>query len=383
MSTSDPDRLPDPGTDATTDDATTLDGPDSVGSQHDTVEVGASTADPEPDQPAGRKRSRLRRIALGVGVALVVVLAVVAVLAIWPASSSGLMSRPDPTSGYDEALARFDEVTVDEAEGIWEPCRSKLLTHGTATEVVVVLFHGLTNCPEQYDEFAAELFAGGANVLVLRAPHHGAANRAGDGIGSVSNAGGLTAGELRDFADDSVDIAIGLGEEVRVLGLSMGGVLASWVGQERADVDRVVAVAPAMSIPGLPSAVTTAFVNFFDKIPNVDLPGQSKLDHAYAGETTKGLVATFLLARATDRSARARGPAAGEVVVVVNPDDNQVDAGTVTAFAERWGAHDGDVDVVELPFRGLPHDVIDPDQPAGNPSEVYPFLQSLLAGDAP
>ena len=170
---------------------------------------------------------------------------------------------------------------------------------------------------------------------------------------------------------------MGLGDDVHVLGLSMGGVLSNWVAQERADVDRVVAVAPAMSIPGVPRFLTTGFVNFFDKIPPIDLPGESNLDHAYVGESTKGLVATFTLSRAVEKSADRRGPGVDDVTVVLNPDDNQVDFDYVEGFVRSWG-DDGDVALVDLPVRGLPHDVIDPDQPAGDVDTVYPFLLELL-----
>ena len=111
-------------------------------------------------------------------------------------------------------------------------------------------------------------------------------------------------------------------------------------------------------------------------MPGLDLPGESNLDHAYAGESTKGLIATFLLARFVEESAGDRGPAAGEVVVVVNPSDNQVDNGHVSGFASSWGPEG--VPVVTLPDRGLPHDVIDPDQPEGDTDLVYPILLDLL-----
>jgi esterase/lipase len=326
--------------------------------------------------PRRQRRSLSVRILRWTGAVLAAVVALVTVMAVWPASTSGLRAEPEPTTTHDEAVARFAEVTAGEEGSVFEPCESRLLDHGKATDVVVVLFHGLTNCPEQFAEFGSELFEKGANVLILRAPRHGLANAAGDGIGGLSNIDGLTAGELTDFADTAIDIATGLGDDVRVLGLSMGGVLATWTAQERADVDRVVAVAPAMSIPRVPGFLTTGFVNLFDKVPGLDLPGESNLDHAYAGESTKGLVATFLLARFVERSAHDRGPAAADVVVVVNPHDNQVDNGFVTGFASSWGPQG--VPVVTLPDQGLPHDVIDPDQPDGDTDLVYPILVDLL-----
>ncbi len=352
----------------------------------DENEMAGTAGDVEPNQPDGSgeavepagKRALWKRIAIWVAAVLGALVLIVLVMALWPASTSGLGSEPDPTPGYDDAVERFAELTADEPGLVYEPCASVLMDHGEQVEVAVVLFHGLTNCPKQFVEFAESLHADGANVLILRAPRHGIANADGSGIGSLSNIGGLDAAELRDYADDSVDIAVGLGDEVRVLGLSMGGVLAEWTAQHRDDVDRVVPVAPAMSIPGVPGFLTTGFVNLFDKLPDFDLPGESDLDHAYVGESTEGLVATFLLARSVEQSASDQGPAAGDVVVVVNPDDNQVDPDHVTDFAEDWNERSGNVAVVELPAVGLPHDVIDPDQPDSDPDLVYPILLDLL-----
>ncbi|WP_051062725.1 alpha/beta hydrolase [Ilumatobacter nonamiensis] len=335
---------------------------------------------PHPNADDARPTWRTVVSGLGIVAALVVVIVI-----IWPAPTPRLRSQSSPTSTHAEAVARFGEVTGDEAElDVFEPCESQLLTHGERTEVAVVLFHGLTNCPRQFVEFGTMLFDAGANVLIMRAPDHGIANAAGTEIGGVGNVSDLTAEKLRDYADDSVDIAQGLGEEVRVLGLSMGGVIAAWTAQERDDVDRVVAVAPAMTIPGVPASLTRVFRNVFDKLPNVSLPSAgTALDHGYDGETTKGLDATFGLAASVAREAYRSSPAAGEVIVVLNPDDDQVDPDHVSRFANAWAAGGGPVSLYRMPKVGLPHDMIDVAQPAGDPDLVYPILIDLLDGTSP
>lgn len=78
-------------------------------------------------------------------------------------------------------------------------------------------------------------------------------------------------------------------------------------------------------------------------------------------------------------SAYDRGPPAEDVIVVLNPDDDQVDPDHLAAFAERWDDHGETVTLHRLPPVGLPHDVVDPDQPAGDPDLVYPVLLALLA----
>jgi esterase/lipase len=152
----------------------------------------------------------------------------------------------------------------------------------------------------------------------------------------------------------TITAATGLGNEIRVTGLSMGGVLAAWSAQFREEIERVVVVAPALNIPGTPSIATTTFMNLSSRLPNFSLPGRSKLDHAYAGESTRGLVAMFTLGRATQESTHQRGPAATEVVVVINPDDDQVDASEVKGFADRWARQEGQVDIAYSQLSGCP-----------------------------
>jgi alpha-beta hydrolase superfamily lysophospholipase len=113
---------------------------------------------------------------------------------------------------------------------------------------------------------AEALHQQGANVVVLRAPGHGRATADGSEIAGAPHS--LTAHQLADYADDSIDIAVGLGDQVRVHGLSMGGVVSLWVAQHRPEVERVVAMAPAFEIPGVPNAVTTAFTNLFSRTPS-------------------------------------------------------------------------------------------------------------------
>ena len=340
-------------------------------------EADEATGTPAEAPSRGRGRRIGRWVLIGLGIVLTVALLAMLI----PVSSSNLDARPEPTGSYDDAIARLEEiVTAEDDLDLFEPCRSKLLDHGERAARAVVLFHGLTNCPEQFDEFAQEVYDTGANVLVLRAPRHGLANAQGDGVGGVGKVGSLSAQELRDFADDAVDIGAGLGDDVDVLGLSMGGVLALWAGEFRDDVDRVVAVAPAVSIPRVPHFLTTVFVNVGNRLPSLSLgsPGV-KLDHAYAGESTGALAAMFLLARAVGNEVPGSTAAAREVTVVLNPGDNQVDNGEVKDLVGRWSDADGTVDVVEFAATGLPHDVIDPGQPAGDVDTVYPILLSLLA----
>jgi esterase/lipase len=328
--------------------------------------------------------SRRRRSKLGIaarlgGALLAILIAVLAVLALVPSSTDGFWSQPNPAADYRQAVSRFKKVRAAERKRVYEPCKSRLLEHGEQTEVAVVLVHGLTNCPRQFLELAERIHSTGANVLVLRAPRHGRADGSGEAIGGVGSVGDLTPDELRNYADDSVDIAAGLGEEVRVLGLSMGGAVATWIAQNRDDVDRVVAVAPALTLPKMPGVVDYAFVNLFNRLPNISLPGSTPLTHAYDGESTRALAAMYKLGKAVRQAADTVPARAGSIVVVTNANDNQVDNGDILALADSWQELGAEVRTHEFPKRlGLPHDVIDVQQPEGNPDRVYPVLLGLL-----
>jgi carboxylesterase len=310
--------------------------------------------------------------ALGFGLLLLV-------LALIPAGTSGLGPGPDPATSYDEAVERFDVYAAQEG-AVFEPCASRLLTYGEQTEAAVVLIHGLTNCPRQFVELGDALHARGANVLILRVPYHGLAGEDGTTIGGVGNVGGIRAEDLRDYADAAVDIAEGLGEDVRVLGLSAGGVMTAWIAQNR-DVDRAVVIAPAISLPGgMPDFLDSGFRNVFSRFPNVSLPSGGKLDHAYTGESTRALAEMYVLAKAVQDQAAERPPAAGSIAVVTNANDDQVDNDDVRRLlVDAWRSSGEQIETFEFPKDlGLRHDLIDVGQPDQKTELVYPRLIGLL-----
>src|SRR5205823_11845842 len=113
----------------------------------------------------------------------------------------------DPATDYETAMARFAQVQAqEEADEALNPvCRSKLLTHGSKTEGVIILMHGMTNCPQQFVELAPKFYEQGYNVLIPRMPHSGLADTDNDDLRY------LKAAELRDCSNTMVDIARGLG----------------------------------------------------------------------------------------------------------------------------------------------------------------------------
>src|SRR6266699_7354514 len=190
-----------------------------------------------------RTRSDILKVAFGAGAALA--LTGLVLKASHRSTTDALASHSiDPAIDYETAMSRFAQIQVrEEADGTLNPvCRSKLLTHGSKTERVIVLMHGMTNCPQQFVELAPKFYEQGYNVLIPRMPHNGYTDTNTDALKYV------TAAELRNCSSAMVDIARGLGHHVTYVGLSVGGVMAAWVAQYRADVNKAVIIAPSFTI---------------------------------------------------------------------------------------------------------------------------------------
>ncbi|MFV2039496.1 MAG: alpha/beta hydrolase [Acidimicrobiales bacterium] len=333
---------------------------------------------------SGARRIGLRLLGgLGTLLACLALLAVMAV-AVLP-DTDGLVSQPRPAANYDEALAMFATATADEGSDIYDPCRSSLRTHGEQTDVVVMFFHGLTNCPRQFGELADLAFQRGANTLVLRAPRHGLVNSDATGVRGVGAAGGLSADELRAHADTAIDIAAGLGAEVRVLGLSMGGVQSTWAAQHRSEIARAVHISPALTLSGSPPIVDRGLVGVLSRLPNFTTgTGVESVDHIYSGSASRAVAAVYLLGRETREDAHSTPPATPEMIVITNGFDDSVDNRDIDDLADDWMETGADVTQYRLPAElKLPHDVIDVGKEGADTDLIYPILLAFLDGEDP
>ncbi len=178
------------------------------------------------------------RILKWLGVVLFIVLGLLLILGLLPMSSSGMASVPDPTASYAEAVARYAEIEQAEGDIVNSVSGSHLLVHDDATPRAYVLVHGVTNSPLQWLELGEMLYDRGHNVLILRMPYHGLQS------GQVSELKALTGQDLRVYADQAMDVAAGLGDEVVVVGISGGGAVAAWMAVNRPEVDRALLLAP-------------------------------------------------------------------------------------------------------------------------------------------
>ena len=157
-------------------------------------------------------------------------------------------SRPSAT--YEEAVERAGAIAARDDDRVLPEGRTALLTSGARAPLAVVLFHGFTNHPGQYAQFAPLLAERGVNVFAPRMWGHGYRDRMSRDLERFDMGKGLAG------AYEARDAASGLGDRVAVLGISLGGVLAAHIAQHRADVALAVPIAPDIAILNFPYPVS-------------------------------------------------------------------------------------------------------------------------------
>ena len=239
----------------------------------------------------------------------------------------------------------------------------------------VVLLHGLTNSPPQYDLLAPQLHARGHAVIVPRMPYHGYRDRMTDAIAKMS------AAELESASLQAVIIAAMCGRRVVVAGISVGATLAGWLAA-RTWIDTGIAIAPFCGLRELPGAANDALGAILRAAPNRFgwWDPRSKEDqppvHGYPRYSTRALGESLRIS--TELSAASGEPHGRRAVLVVNahePVVNNAHAARRFRSLRALG-----VTVEQVVLQGLPdiHDIVEPAIPQARTDLVYPRLIEII-----
>ncbi len=246
---------------------------------------------------------------------------------------------------------------------------------GGVAPLAVVLLHGLTNAPPQYDLLGEQLAARGHAVIVPRMPYHGYRDRM---TGALAN---LRAADLQMAALDAAAIAALCGERVVALGISIGATLAGWL-VARTAIDTGIAVAPFCGVRELYGGLNDALGAVLRTAPNrfgwwdPRAKQRQPPQHGYPRFATRALGASLQLS--TDLPAPQSAVRGRRAVLVCNQNDPVVN----NRFAERrFGRLAAAGMLVEnVVLHGLPkiHDIIEPQIPQARPDLVYPRLIEII-----
>jgi len=291
-------------------------------------------------------------------------------------------SRPSAT--YEEACERARAIMARDDDRVLPEGRTALTTGGARARLAVVLFHGFTNHPGQYAQFASLLAARGVNVFVPRMWGHGYRDRMSRDLERFDMAKGLIG------AYEALDAACGLGDRVAVSGISLGGVLSAHIAQHRPDVTLSVPVAPDIAILNFPYVVSRGAGMAMRFLPNrfqwwdPRVKEAQRPATAYPQFSTRALGQTLLLSDAVYGAARASAPSAARITTISNRRDPAVNHNVTEKVVSLWTERRGDGTVSLVDIDGLPanHDIVDPDNPLARTDLVYPVLvEALLAGE--
>ncbi len=325
----------------------------------------------QEEKRSGRKR--------WIFISIFALVVAIALTLLTPWKSRHLSSHPQPAQNYSDALRLVELLRSEEPQGMDPLSRTQLMTHGKKTDRAIILVHGYTSDPQQFQEFGTRLYTLGYNVLIAPLPHHGLADRMSDAHAL------LTAKELAAYADRTVDIGQGLGNKVVMMGISAGGVTTAWAAQNRNDIDLAVIISPAVGFKQIPTPLTAAAMNIYTILPDVlewwDPVLKEKVLPAHASPrySRHALAQILRLGFVVQKDAALKPPAAKKMVVVFNANDLMINNEMTMKIVNIWKAHHASLSTSEFEAGlKLPHDIIDPAQPDQKIDVVYPRLLELI-----
>ncbi|MBB2940592.1 carboxylesterase [Actinoplanes lutulentus] len=312
---------------------------------------------------AHRPRHAVRTVI--VSLAAVTVL-LVAVLYTWPVTSGLRQAAVRPLS---YASAQAEALRTAEADAndqqVRPGCASQILDHGERTGKAVLMLHGYTACPSQLSGLAKEYFDAGYNVYIPRAPLHGITDRQAHAE--------VEAGGLIRYAADAWNIAAALGDDVGIVGISGGAVLATWLAQYRADSVRRLLVLSPFYRPDNDKAPSIAIRPMTFLYSNGLLP-----DHVNANGYSFTALAQYMRVAAAFQQP-PEDAALSSVALVVSPNDTFIDHDQAVTVPREL-AEDSGASFAErtLPKElGLEHDIVTVDRLGPAADDLYPMYREL------
>lgn len=254
---------------------------------------------------------------------------------------------------------------------------TRVLAHGRRTDRALLLLHGFTNSPRQMSDLGELAFERGWNVFIPRLPYHGLRDRMTDALAGLSEA------DLKTAASESLAAASLLGERLDVLGFSMGGVMAAWLGQTQ-DLHSVTAIAPFMGLKLTPHRLSNLIGETLATVPNAWLwwniwerAAQMPV-HAYPRYPTHAVAELLRLGQDVMRRAVSKRPRAAHISIIVNRDDPSQNNSVSHDLAKLWTASGANCHWLELRKLGWRHDIMDPTTYPSAARLVYPVAMAAL-----
>lgn len=282
---------------------------------------------------------------------------------------------------YSEGARIAATLTDLDGPNVNPLCHTRLYSHGRRVERALVLLHGFTNCPQQFDALGRHFFERGWNVLIPRYPRHGYTNRLNTSISE------LRSDHLVAVANRAALAGAGLGERLTVAGLSLGAILTGLLAQTREGIERAVLIAPMLGLKPIPGPALNVLSHLAYRIPNFYIWWNASLkdrvgpEYGYPRFSTHAYAALFQTGALLVTAARREPPKARSVAVITNAAEPRLDNRFTYRLIESWRARGTAIETYEFPLSdNLPHDLIDPGNATQNTALVYPVVTRFIEG---
>ena len=281
-------------------------------------------------------------------------------------------------SSFAESVAAIEAIIARDRSDplLAETSLPRFYHHGGPVRDAVVLYHGFTNCPQQFDELARALHARGCNVYVPRIPFHGYRDRLTRALSELSTA------RLADASTASYQLARDLGSRVSAIGLSLGGSMALYLAQTQ-PIDHAIPIAPFLMPIGFPGWLGMPVMSAIARLPDFYMWWDPRVKqnclpaYAYPGFPTHALAACIFFGNGIVQSRTA--PLGRRCTLVTNAHESAVNNAVADGLLATWKAHGAAYDGVVLDDLGAPrHDIIDPTTFPEARTLVYPRLESIV-----
>lgn len=254
--------------------------------------------------------------------------------------------------------------------------------HARRGVATVILLHGLTATPHQFDLLAPLIHARGVNVIVPRLPRHGYRDKLTNALATLETR------ELIAAVKHAIADARELEGPVTVAGFSLGGLLAAYAAQ-REVTERAVCIAPFFGVCWLSRRLNgwaDAVLRFTpDAFLWWDPIAREKHGEGdgYPRYPLSAVRKAFELRDALFEDAARRAPVTRSIVTLVNRKDTTCHNGLTRDLVQRWRANGARVEVRDVPDIGPSHDFMTPGHSLRRELEqerVYPVVVDVILG---
>ncbi|MGA8474594.1 MAG: alpha/beta fold hydrolase [Candidatus Cybelea sp.] len=272
----------------------------------------------------------------------------------------------------------LERLLARDHPGLADKGRTIAYVHATRRQRAVLLLHGMSATPAQFERVARDLFERGHNVVVPRLPRHGHADPLSTALER------LRADDLYAAVTEYIAVAEELGDRVTIAGFSLGGLLAAWIGQHHA-VERCVPISPFFGVSLIPNRFMGAIAERLLRVPNrfywwnPILRERHTSTNGYPRYATHAIAHSYRIARSLLDEARTTRPLAEHLTIVTNAAEVAVNNYAIRRLYKSWRRqHPGAVELTRITGLPLSHDIVSPLRPWRLADRVHPYLLNAI-----